>query len=203
MPNKNNRKGFTLIEVLVAVLIVGILASIAMPLYQKVVLKSRAAEAVNLLEMVKERQTAAISQNKTYIAKAADLQPLTTNSPEAPSGDDLYVNSNYKVVLNTQKECAVVSYIQNGQEQFSFASSYNRSGLGCDGEICSGFDGVTANVESVCTIPVQQTACTVTQCENRQFFSISDCGCKNCAPCPEGTVEYGSGCTIIHTIKLH
>ena len=99
MPNKNNRKGFTLIEVLVAVLIVGILASIAMPLYQKVVLKSRAAEAVNLLEMVKERQTAAISQSKTYIAKAADLQPLTTNSPEAPSGDDLYVNSNSKVVL--------------------------------------------------------------------------------------------------------
>lgn len=47
--NKNN-EGFTLIEMLVAVLIIGILASIALPQYRKSVEKSKASQALTLLQ---------------------------------------------------------------------------------------------------------------------------------------------------------
>ncbi|MBR4355934.1 MAG: prepilin-type N-terminal cleavage/methylation domain-containing protein [Elusimicrobiaceae bacterium] len=46
------KNGFTLIELLVVVLIIGILASIAVPQYQKAVERSRAVQAITLLKSV-------------------------------------------------------------------------------------------------------------------------------------------------------
>ncbi len=48
-----NQKGFTLIELMITVAIVGILAAFALPAYQDYVLKSQVSEAYLLMEKVK------------------------------------------------------------------------------------------------------------------------------------------------------
>ena len=49
---KINKKGFTLIEILVVVLIIGILAGIALPQYKKAVDRSTAAQGISVIKSV-------------------------------------------------------------------------------------------------------------------------------------------------------
>ena len=69
---KAMQKGFTLIELMIVVAIVGILAAIALPAYQDYTVRSRVTEGLNLAESAKTLiSTDAISINDLDIAVAA------------------------------------------------------------------------------------------------------------------------------------
>ncbi len=61
-----NKKAFTLIELLVVVLIIGILAAVALPQYNKAVAKSRVARMLPLFKAVVDAKEVYYMDNGTY-----------------------------------------------------------------------------------------------------------------------------------------
>src|SRR5690554_6942881 len=74
-----NSKGFTLIEVMIVVAIIGILAAIAYPSYDEYVKRGNRTEGQALLMDVAARQERYFSQNNEYADTAAKLN-VSTNS---------------------------------------------------------------------------------------------------------------------------
>ncbi len=79
---KNNCQGFTLIEMLVVVLIIGILAAIALPQYQMAVTKAKVASMLPLMRRWKDALQEYKLQHGDYLDKNA----------ESPDGATLGVN---------------------------------------------------------------------------------------------------------------
>ena len=73
---KENKNGFTLMEVLVMVLIITILAAVAMPSYKWSVEKSRATHGITALSQIAKAQSVYHARNQNY---SQDVLPLHLN----------------------------------------------------------------------------------------------------------------------------
>ena len=73
---KSLQKGFTLIELMIVVAIIGILAAIAIPAYQDYTIRAQVTEGLNLADAVKVAVADYYTQNGTFPAAG-----LTTAAP--------------------------------------------------------------------------------------------------------------------------
>ena len=93
---KNSRKGFTLLELLVVVLIIGILASIALPQYNKAVMKSHYATLKNLTTSISASQDVYFLTNGKYAEKFTDLDiEMPNNVLNTDTNDEEHVSDQY------------------------------------------------------------------------------------------------------------
>jgi type IV pilus assembly protein PilE len=88
-----NQQGFTLIEMMIVVLIMGILVGIALPAYQDSVLRSGRAEAKSELLQVASDQERHYSSFNTYIDDATPLSTPTVADRDRTSSNGLYLIS--------------------------------------------------------------------------------------------------------------
>jgi type IV pilus assembly protein PilE len=82
LPDRGRRqsRGFTLVELIIALAIVVILATVALPSYHQHVIKSRRADAINSLSMVVQAQERWRSNNASY-AQTLDALGIAGTTP--------------------------------------------------------------------------------------------------------------------------
>ena len=69
--NRNRHAGFTLVEVMIVVVIIGILAAIALPQYSDYVRRARVTEALGLLAGMRPRMEQFFQDNRTFAGACA------------------------------------------------------------------------------------------------------------------------------------
>ena len=69
------RKGFTLVELLMVVIIIGILVTLAVPNYYKSIERTKGAKAKANLKTIRDAETIYRNMNDTYTTILTDLTP--------------------------------------------------------------------------------------------------------------------------------
>ena len=112
------KKGFTLVELIIVIIVVGILASVGMTQYTKVVEKGRAAEARMVLGTLRSAEIAAYMENGAYVVVGS----LGVSAPESCLSTHFFSYACTTAGLCTATRCGVGAGKTPG-----FATAYTKS----------------------------------------------------------------------------
>ena len=115
MKENINKKAFTLIEVLVVVLIIAVLASIALPKYEFVIEKTRAAQGIMMLDRIAKAQHVYRAKRFQY-APSLDGLPLEIKDEQGNILKTSEFNDEYfdYIVFGTPRQASIAKR-NNGQ----------------------------------------------------------------------------------------
>ncbi|KAF7599151.1 MAG: fimbrial assembly protein [Candidatus Dactylopiibacterium carminicum] len=117
--NLLNTAGFTLIELMITVAIIGILASIAYPSYRDYVTRSRLVDATNALSTLRAQMEQHFQDNRTYQTVGSFTTPCS-NSANQTAGT-------FAITCNVTNTTYTITATGSGQTN-GFTYTINQSG---------------------------------------------------------------------------
>ncbi len=124
---KSNTVGFTLLELLIVVLIIGVLASIAVSAYQKAVLKSRFSSIIPPTKTIADAQEFYYMNNGSYATDVEELDITLKNNTEATL--TLSDKRNYKYVMGSHSKADKNHYVVYQKHSPKFADNIHCEAL--------------------------------------------------------------------------
>ena len=130
------KKGFTLIELLVVVLIIGILSAVALPQYQKTVVKARAAELQTIVRSLLTAQSAFFMANGEYADNLDNLDigfPFTRSAELAAlyaDADDVAINGDKYGITIGKPYGSATAFFLSGPYAFKAGFAVSLKGWG-------------------------------------------------------------------------
>lgn len=113
------QKGFTLVELMVAVAIIGILSALVFPSYQRYVMRSARTEGQAKLMEVMQAQERFYSQNQTYttnLGVGGLAYPNVAANAAAPSEQGRYLITSAACAGGTIAACVILSAAPQGSQ---------------------------------------------------------------------------------------
>lgn len=135
MPHKGIEKlrerGFTLVELLVVVLVIGVLAAIAMPMYQKTVERSKVTSALSVLGTIATAEQSYFLVNGEYTQQYSHLDRDFIDKNGLTPTEGSYSISDFTVVLEGTSQTEGLAIAHRIGKEYVLAKYYDSGKLCC------------------------------------------------------------------------
>ena len=188
---KIKQKGYTLIEILVVVIIIGILSYISLPIYHKTIQRSKVSDALHDIDMLTNAEIKHFMKRGQYTDDLSNLEtPLTGESETISTKNFVYSagdiwKGNYCI------------YAESKDKSFKLARNYKtNSEILCSGSYCNKLNGLvnSGSLTDMCGGP-HEGHCDKT-CPERGTLNVEECQCE-CEPCGKYAVLDSKTCRCL------